>query len=77
MILIYQYIRYGWSIDVSHIAEDIMLFYQFIISSLEVGREELLKINLREVRISEDSNLAELAKQMDGYSGSDITNVCR
>jgi len=36
-----------------------------------------LKINLREVKCEEDVNLGELANMMDGYSGSDITNVCR
>lgn len=43
----------------------------------EKGREELLKINLRDVTCAECVNLEDLAKQMDGYSGSDITNVCR
>jgi len=42
-----------------------------------VGREELLKINLREVKCEDDVDLNELANMMDGYSGSDITNVCR
>lgn len=42
-----------------------------------VGREELLKINLREVKCEDDVDLKELANSMDGYSGSDITNVCR
>ncbi|XP_057306075.1 katanin p60 ATPase-containing subunit A1-like [Hydractinia symbiolongicarpus] len=41
------------------------------------GREELLKINLREVKCAEGVDLASLAEKMDGYSGSDITNVCR
>lgn len=43
----------------------------------EKGREELLKINLRDVKCADDTNLLELAKLMEGYSGSDITNVCR
>lgn len=42
-----------------------------------VGREELLRINLRDVKCEDDVNLKELAKMMEGYSGSDITNVCR
>lgn len=41
------------------------------------GREELLRLNLREVEISEDCNLTEIANSLEGYSGADITNVCR
>lgn len=42
-----------------------------------VGREELLRINLREVKCASDVDLVKLAEKMEGYSGSDITNVCR
>ncbi|XP_060069631.1 katanin p60 ATPase-containing subunit A-like 1 isoform X2 [Ylistrum balloti] len=41
------------------------------------GREELLKINLREVELARDVNLTSVAQELDGYSGADITNVCR
>ncbi|XP_036234057.1 katanin p60 ATPase-containing subunit A-like 1 isoform X2 [Bactrocera oleae] len=41
------------------------------------GREALLKINLREVKVDESVNLSEIAKKLEGYSGADITNVCR
>lgn len=41
------------------------------------GRLELLKINLRGVNMAEDVVLEEIAKKMEGYSGADITNVCR
>lgn len=41
------------------------------------GREALLKINLREVTLDQDVNLLKIAKQLEGYSGADITNVCR
>lgn len=41
------------------------------------GREALLKINLREVKLNPDVNLTEIAKKLDGFSGADITNVCR
>jgi katanin p60 ATPase-containing subunit A1 len=44
---------------------------------IEEGRLELLKINLRGVQLSEDVLLEEVANKMDGYSGADITNVCR
>lgn len=41
------------------------------------GREALLKINLREVRLDSDVDLTKIARQLEGYSGADITNVCR
>lgn len=41
------------------------------------GRAELLKINLREVELDPDISLEEIAEKIDGYSGADITNVCR
>ncbi|XP_054830244.1 katanin p60 ATPase-containing subunit A-like 1 [Eublepharis macularius] len=41
------------------------------------GRAELLKINLREVELDPDINLEEIAEKIEGYSGADITNVCR
>ena len=41
------------------------------------GREELLKINLKSVSIAPDVDLGEVALKLDGYSGADITNVCR
>eukprot|EP00095_Tigriopus_kingsejongensis_P007329 maker-scaffold589_size129586-snap-gene-0.38 protein:Tk07329 transcript:maker-scaffold589_size129586-snap-gene-0.38-mRNA-1 annotation:"katanin p60 atpase-containing" len=43
----------------------------------EEGREALLKINLREVKLSDDVNLQKIARKLGGYSGADITNVCR
>ncbi|XP_062830763.1 katanin p60 ATPase-containing subunit A-like 1 [Anolis carolinensis] len=41
------------------------------------GRAELLKINLREVELDPDIRLEEIAEKIEGYSGADITNVCR
>ncbi|KAL6443515.1 hypothetical protein ACFW04_001587 [Cataglyphis niger] len=41
------------------------------------GREALLRINLREVKVDSSVNLADIAKKLEGYSGADITNVCR
>ncbi|XP_018015434.1 katanin p60 ATPase-containing subunit A-like 1 [Hyalella azteca] len=41
------------------------------------GREALLKINLRDVTTDEDVDLTAVAAMLDGYSGADITNVCR
>ncbi|XP_065368558.1 katanin p60 ATPase-containing subunit A-like 1 isoform X1 [Calliphora vicina] len=41
------------------------------------GREALLKINLREVKVDDSVVLGDIAKKLEGYSGADITNVCR
>ncbi|KAL3289794.1 hypothetical protein HHI36_023186 [Cryptolaemus montrouzieri] len=44
--------------------------------SLE-GREALLKINLREVKLDPQVDLTDIARKLQGFSGADITNVCR
>lgn len=44
---------------------------------LGAGREALLKINLRDVKVEPNVNLTEIATKLKGYSGADITNVCR
>jgi katanin p60 ATPase-containing subunit A1 len=41
------------------------------------GREALLAINLKEVQVDPEVDLGYIAKKLDGYSGADITNVCR
>uniref|UniRef100_A0A8C4Q3N6 Katanin p60 ATPase-containing subunit A1 n=1 Tax=Eptatretus burgeri TaxID=7764 RepID=A0A8C4Q3N6_EPTBU len=41
------------------------------------AREDLLKISLREVEVADDVDIVLIAQQLDGYSGADITNVCR
>lgn len=41
------------------------------------GREALLRINLREVEQAPNLAIGDIAHMMDGYSGADITNVCR
>ncbi|XP_045604461.1 katanin p60 ATPase-containing subunit A-like 1 isoform X2 [Procambarus clarkii] len=43
----------------------------------EEGRVALLTINLREVKLDESVNLGEISLMLCGYSGADITNVCR
>lgn len=41
------------------------------------GREMLLKINLREVKVDDSVDMTGIAKKLEGYSGADITNLCR
>lgn len=41
----------------------------------EIGREELFKINLQNVKLAEDIVYTELVKLTKGYSGADISNV--
>eukprot|EP01113_Clastostelium_recurvatum_P033219 TRINITY_DN4367_c0_g1_i1.p1 TRINITY_DN4367_c0_g1~~TRINITY_DN4367_c0_g1_i1.p1 ORF type:complete len:581 (-),score=155.74 TRINITY_DN4367_c0_g1_i1:12-1730(-) len=41
------------------------------------GRKQLLSINLRQVKLAEDVDLDMMAEKTDGYSGADITNICR
>lgn len=41
------------------------------------GRVELLRISLKELELAGDVDMDKIAEQMEGYSGADITNVCR
>ena len=41
------------------------------------ARVTLLKINLKGVNLADDVKLEEIGNNMEGYSGADITNVCR
>jgi katanin p60 ATPase-containing subunit A1 len=41
------------------------------------GREALLKMNLRELKLDSDVDLKDIAMKLEGYSGCDITNICR
>jgi katanin p60 ATPase-containing subunit A1 len=41
------------------------------------GRKALFKISMKDVALSQDVQLDELAESTDGYSGADISNVCR
>jgi katanin p60 ATPase-containing subunit A1 len=41
------------------------------------GRLALLDINLKSVRLSDDVDLDEIQQKCAGYSGADLTNVCR
>ncbi len=41
------------------------------------GRRELFKINLRGIDLEDNIDWELLVKLTDGYSGADISNVCR
>uniref|UniRef100_A0A915PT75 Katanin p60 ATPase-containing subunit A1 n=1 Tax=Setaria digitata TaxID=48799 RepID=A0A915PT75_9BILA len=43
----------------------------------KVNRLQLLKLALAEVSIDDEVDLENVASSLDGYSGADITNVCR
>ena len=42
-----------------------------------IAREELFRIAMRDTPVSEEVDLPYLAELCDGYSGADVTNVCR
>jgi len=41
------------------------------------GRAELFRLNLVNVKLSDEVDISKLVKETDGYSGADIANVCR
>ncbi|KAK4252839.1 hypothetical protein QN277_010984 [Acacia crassicarpa] len=41
------------------------------------SRKELIRINLKTVEVAIDVNIDEVARRTEGYSGDDLTNVCR
>lgn len=41
------------------------------------ARLSLLRNSLEEVQLAEDVSLERISQMLDGYSGSDITNICR
>jgi katanin p60 ATPase-containing subunit A1 len=41
------------------------------------GREQLLRINLKGVELNGSVSLSRIADRLEGYSGSDITSICR
>ena len=41
------------------------------------GRKHLLNINLKGIALEDDIDFEILVAKTDGYSGADITNVCR
>lgn len=53
------------------------LLYSTLVLSAAKGRVELLRINLKELELASDVDLDKIAENLKGYSGADITNVCR
>lgn len=43
----------------------------------EIGREKLFEINLKGIQVDPETDFKELVQKTKGYSGADITNVCR
>lgn len=41
------------------------------------SRKELIKINLKSIEVAADVDIDEVARRTEGYSGDDLTNVCR
>lgn len=41
------------------------------------SRKELIRINLRTVEVAADVDIDDVARRTEGYSGDDLTNVCR
>ncbi|CAN4098369.1 unnamed protein product [Withania somnifera] len=41
------------------------------------SRKELIKINLKSIEVAADVDIDEVARKTEGYSGDDLTNVCR
>ena len=42
-----------------------------------VGRREMFRINFKGIKLSDDIDIDTLVKKTDGYSGHDISSVCR
>ncbi|XP_047963131.1 katanin p60 ATPase-containing subunit A1-like [Salvia hispanica] len=41
------------------------------------SRKELIRINLKTVQVAPDVDIDDVARRTEGYSGDDLTNVCR
>lgn len=41
------------------------------------GRTQLFEINLKDVKMHPEVDITELVRRTEGYSGADVTNVCR
>merc|ERR1719329_20474 len=41
------------------------------------GREQLLKINMKELEVEDDIDWKHIVDKTEGYSGADMSNICR
>jgi len=41
-----------------------------------IGREEILKVHTRKIKLSQDVDLKSIAQQTSGFSGADLANLC-
>merc|ERR1719329_1833124 len=41
------------------------------------GRKQLFEINLSKCKLGADASIADLVNKTEGYSGADVTSVCR
>ena len=41
------------------------------------GRKSLIKINLKGLEVNDDIDFDEIVRKTDGYSGAEMSNVCR
>lgn len=66
-----------WSLDgLNKAARSVLVSVDFPVC-IAAGRVELLKINLKEVEVAADVDLDLIAEKTEGYSGADVTNICR
>lgn len=50
---------------------------QYFLCFAAEAREALLELNLKDVSLENEIKLKDIAKKLNGYSGADITSVCR
>eukprot|EP01117_Protostelium_nocturnum_P015562 TRINITY_DN6052_c0_g3_i3.p1 TRINITY_DN6052_c0_g3~~TRINITY_DN6052_c0_g3_i3.p1 ORF type:complete len:423 (+),score=167.36 TRINITY_DN6052_c0_g3_i3:626-1894(+) len=75
MVMVLGATNFPWKIDNALIRRLEKRIY-IPLPDLE-ARMQLLQISLKSLPTDPSINLEELAKKLEGYSGSDITNICR
>lgn len=67
----------SWMLEWDPSATGVVSLHETFYLPTAQGRAELLKISLREVELDPDICLEDIADKTEGYSGADITNICR
>ena len=75
MVIVIAATNYPWDIDEA-LRRRLEKRIYIPLPDLET-RRALLDINLKEVKLSEDVDLDSIAQSAEGYSGADITSLCR